>query len=247
MFNEDILDKVKRLQNLMIACATGQQAQDHEYQTLRSELASNSITRDRIPAFVKQCSDLAQFWGWIKYEKGRYAERRDLIWAAFSPLRQHLEFGQSSPANETSLIAITTLNAEHVSELWQKALDRREIDPEGAITAARTLLESVCKTILDDLAVDYGANPDLPKLWLIVAEQLNLAPSQHSEVVFKQILGSCQSIVNSLGAIRNKVGDSHGQGRLPVKPKPRHAELAINLAGSMSAFLVSTWKERGKV
>lgn len=247
MFNEDVLDKVKRLQNLMIACATGQQAQDHEYQALRSELASTSITRDRIPAFVKQCSDLAQFWGWIKYEKGTYAERRNLIWAGFSPLRQHLEFDQSSPANETSLIAITNLNAEHVSELWQKALDRREIDPEGAITAARTLLESVCKTILDDLKVDYGTNPDLPKLWSIVAEQLNLAPSQHSEAVFKQILGSCQSIVNSLGAIRNKVGDSHGQGRLPIKPKPRHAELAINLAGSMSAFLVSTWKERGAV
>ncbi|ESQ81904.1 hypothetical protein AEAC466_19430, partial [Asticcacaulis sp. AC466] len=65
-------------------------------------------------------------------------------------------------------------------------------------------------------------------------------------VVFKSILGNCQSIVNYLGAIRNKIGDAHGQGRLPVKPKPRHAELVVNLAGSMSAFLVATWKDRQK-
>jgi hypothetical protein len=29
-----------------------------------------------------------------------------------------------------------------------------------------------------------------------------------------------------------------------VKPKARHAELAVNLAGTMAAFLVATWKER---
>jgi hypothetical protein len=26
-----------------------------------------------------------------------------------------------------------------------------------------------------------------------------------------------------------------------VKPAPRHAELVVNLAGSMATFLVSTW------
>jgi hypothetical protein len=38
-------------------------------------------------------------------------------------------------------------------------------------------------------------------------------------------------------------GDAHGQGRNPIRPTPRHAELAVNLAGTMAAFLVSTWKE----
>ncbi|WP_368854819.1 abortive infection family protein [Methylosinus sp. Ce-a6] len=58
------------------------------------------------------------------------------------------------------------------------------------------------------------------------------------------MLGNRQSVVNHLGAIRNKIGDAHGRGRRPVKPKPRHAELAVNLAGTMASFLVSTWKER---
>jgi hypothetical protein len=29
-----------------------------------------------------------------------------------------------------------------------------------------------------------------------------------------------------------------------VKPKPRHAELAVNLAGTMASFLVATWREQ---
>jgi len=50
--------------------------------------------------------------------------------------------------------------------------------------------------------------------------------------------------VNRLGTLRNKISDSHGQGRRPVRPKARHAELAVNLAGTMVAFLVATWKDR---
>jgi len=98
--------------------------------------------------------------------------------------------------------------------------------------------------ILDDAQVPYPDDADLPKLWNLAAEQLNLAPRQHEEKVFKSILGNCQAVVNLLGAIRNRIGDAHGQGRRPVKPKPRHAELAVNLAGTMAAFLVSTWKDR---
>lgn len=106
------------------------------------------------------------------------------------------------------------------------------------------LVETVCKHILDDAEVHYPEDADLPKLWAVTAEQLNLAPQQHQEGVFKSILGNCQSVVNNLAAIRNRVGDAHGQGRKQVKPKPRHAELAVNLAGTMAAFLVATWKER---
>ncbi|MYG04596.1 MAG: abortive infection family protein, partial [Acidobacteriia bacterium] len=67
---------------------------------------------------------------------------------------------------------------------------------------------------------------------------------QHTEPVFKNILGNCQSVVGNLAAIRNKLGDAHGQGRRQVRPRPRHAELAVNLAGSMAMFLISTWSER---
>ena len=134
------------------------------------------------------------------------------------------------------------LDTQYISEAWDKARTRRHDDPEGAITAARTLLESVCKHILDEINVEYGDNADLPKLYGLTAEGLNLAPSQHTEDAFKKILGGAQSVVNGLANLRNRIGDAHGQGKRPVKPLPRHAELAVNMAGSMASFLLTTFE-----
>ena len=117
-------------------------------------------------------------------------------------------------------------------------------DPEGAITAARTLIECVCKHILDDQGVTYEDSADLPKLYRLASETLNIAPSQHTEKVFKQILGGCAAVVDGLGSLRNRLGDAHGKGSRTTKPAPRHAQLAVNLAGSMTSFLVATWQVR---
>lgn len=127
---------------------------------------------------------------------------------------------------------------------WEAALDRRATDPAGAITLARTLLEDVCRWLLAELNVAVSDQDDLPSLYRKLSKALKLAPDDHSEQVFKQILGSCQSVVESLGALRNKLGDAHGGGPKKAKPAARHAELAVNLSGSMATFLVATWEAR---
>ena len=124
------------------------------------------------------------------------------------------------------------------------ALDRRSDDPQGAITLARTLLEDVCKWLLHELGEDSADTDDLPVLYRKLSKSLNLAPDDHSERVFKQILGSCQSIVEALGALRNRLGDAHGSGPKRARPLSRHAELAVNLSGSMATFLIATWQAR---
>jgi hypothetical protein len=166
-----------------------------------------------VPEFVRRYRDLGQFWQFIKSKFKHYPERREFIWGSFSPLIDYLEAFDRSPGSQPIGENTTRLRSRHVHAAWQKALDRRVADPEGAITAARTLLESVCKHILDDAGVAYANDADLPKLWATTAESLNLAPHQHQEKLFKTILGNCQSVVNSLGALRNKIGDAHGSGR----------------------------------
>lgn len=151
------------------------------------------------------------------------------------------------PSDEPVSESLAEFDAPHVHSVWSKAIDRRETDPEGAITIARTLLETICKHILDDLGIQYNENADLRRLYKPTAEALSLAPSQHTEKVFKQILGGCTSVVEGLDSLRNELSDSHGKGRLPVKSAARHAELAVNLAGAMSTFLVSTWKDRKEI
>ena len=97
---------------------------------------------------------------------------------------------------------------------------------------------------MDEQQIGYDENADLPKLYSTVASTLNLAPSQHSEKIVRQILGGCQAVVEGLGAVRNRLGDAHGKGRTAPKPAPRHAELTVNLAGTMATFLVATWESR---
>lgn len=149
-----------------------------------------------------------------------------------------IKFNQISKLIEENI----SFDEEHIHEQWQKALDRKYEDPEGAITTARTLIETVLKTILKEKGIDYE-NKDLSELYKEVAKLLNLAPENHQEKIFRQILGGANGIVSGLGTLRNKMSDSHGIGSARVKPKERHSELAVNLAGSMALFIYKTYKE----
>jgi hypothetical protein len=79
------------------------------------------------------------------------------------------------------------LNSESIMVIWQKAISRKDNDPEGAITIARTLLESGLKRIVDELKIYYSMNLDLHELYKLVPNELHLSPEQHDEKLFKQI------------------------------------------------------------
>lgn len=137
--------------------------------------------------------------------------------------------------------------ALYIHQEWSKSLERRETDPEGAITTARTLLETTRKHLLDELGIPYEEKADLPKLYRLTSEALTLAPNQQSESVIRQVCGGCTAVVEGLGALRNREGDAHGRGKYKTRPAGRHAGFAVNLAGALAVFLVSSWQERSKV
>jgi hypothetical protein len=135
------------LENLLVSYATGGPERDADYQALRDRLMSDADRRRSLPEFVRTSRNLRQFWSYIKKWE-TYQERREELWTAFGPFFESLS-DEGHPVDTTAAEALATLDAEHVKAAWQKALDRRRTDPEGAITAARTMLESVCKLILD--------------------------------------------------------------------------------------------------
>jgi hypothetical protein len=237
---ESLSERVEALQNLLIAHATGETADANEYKKLRHEIVNDPLLKDIAPRFLKTCRTSAEFWQFIKYEYQHYSERRDFVWNSFRPLFERLDGEASTPADQNVATALEQFDPDTVHRLWAKALERRVADPEGAITLARTILETVCKHILDARTVTYANDSDLPALYKLVAKALNLAPSQHSETIFRQILGGCTAVVEGLGALRNRLSDAHGQGKKVVRPAARHAELAVNLAGSTAIFLVAT-------
>jgi hypothetical protein len=231
-----LLFEVEALQILLVSHATGGAEEEAEFTRLRQIVLAEADLEA-----LKTCRSLGQFWQFIKAKYSTYAERRTYLWDEFRPLLEVLERGSLSPSDRTVSIAIEKFDSAHVIAAWNKALERRSSDPEGAITIARTLLESVCKHILEEAQAAYDESPDLNKLYRQTAEVLNIAPSQHTEEVFKQILGGCTAVVEGLGALRNRLSDSHGIGKVGVKPASRHAELAVNLAGTLAVFLLATW------
>ena len=62
---------------------------------------------------------------------------------------------QIQPADRIVSEALASFDEVSVHAVWQRAVARRETDPEGAITLARTLLEAVCKHVLDRSGVTY--------------------------------------------------------------------------------------------
>ena len=241
---DSLVERAIMMENLMIARATGGFADTDLYELLRREFIANETLRPLLPDFVRTCRTLDVFWPYIKRRAATYADRSHIIGTAFVPLLDYLENRHRAPVDAAASATLQTFDSEGVHAVWEKALQRRHTDAEGAITIARTLLETVCKRILDDLQITYTDKEDLPKLYSTTASALNLAPNQHSEDAIKAILGGAIAVINGIGTLRNKLSDSHGRGGRPVKPAARHANLAVNMAGTLATFLVETHTER---
>jgi hypothetical protein len=57
-------------------------------------------------------------------------------------------------------------------------------DRDGAVTAARALVETTSKVILDEMGVPHQETWDLPKLYHEAASALGILAKQHTDVWF---------------------------------------------------------------
>ena len=108
---------------------------------------------------MKTTRTIDQFWNFIKGRFSTYQERREFLWGEFAPVLNYLEKKTTSPLEESIFF-----DEAHIHSQWQKALERKKIEPEGAITAARTLIESILKHILDEQDIGHNDAAELPEL-----------------------------------------------------------------------------------
>ena len=121
-------------------------------------------------------------------------------------------------------------------------------DPAAAISAAKELVESTCKVLLDALLVAYSNSDDLPALYKKVAETLRLnaeavpdsAPGSKSA---QKVLRTLSTTVQSLAELRNELGLGHGRA-VPSPALERHARLSFNACVTVVEFLLDTWHAR---
>jgi Abortive infection C-terminus len=89
-------------------------------------------------------------------------------------------------------------------------------DPEDAVTAGSSIIESVCRSILIKLGVPLPDKKDIDGLMRAVQAPLGLSPGQRNiplkvERDVRQILGGLTSVAKGVGALRTHGGDAHGR------------------------------------
>jgi hypothetical protein len=243
---EDVFERMLELRGLLISRARNETVDPNAYMRLRKELMPILPVRAKLPDFVRTSFTLSDFWAFIQPKFDSYAARQAFLNEQFEPVLSELDPAKQAPADKAVSDTLERVDWEHVQEAWTKALNRRDNDPDGAVTSARSLVESVCKHVLDEGNEPYDQSEKLPKLYSQAAKLLKLSPEQHTEQKLKQILQGCTSVVHGLAAVRNDMSDSHGKPKYGYKAEPRHAEFAVNVAGALASFLVRTWEARNE-
>lgn len=227
-----------------LSTGRGSETSYEDYEHSRANLLSQPELLPRLPHWVSSCRYGGQFWSLMKNTSSNYQGRREFIWESLSPVFDYVEQGFTEPSCMSLEALLSNCTSVSVVDCWRKIHVRRISDPEGTITIARSLVESTCKYILEELGESYTNKDDLPRLYKKTAHAMHLSPGQHNEQIFKQILSGCSSVIDGFAALRNDLGDAHGKGKIKSSPSARHADLAVNLAGTISTFLISTYEER---
>jgi hypothetical protein len=122
-------------------------------------------------------------------------------------------------------------------------------DPAAAIGAAKELVESTCRFILDDYGVTYDERTaSLTDLYKLTATELRLTreavpESAKGSRASHRVLQNLTTAVQSLAELRNELGLGHGR-TTPSPALARHARLAANSARAVVEFLLETWHSR---
>ncbi len=146
--------------------------------------------------------------------------------------------------------AVEVLSLAYVHELEAKIDQRLTVaDLDGAITAARTMLEAVLVELEKQLTGTPGDyKGDLPRQFKAVAKRLRIDDERTDlDDNFKQVARGLVQVVNGLAPIRNKMSDGHARERTP---EFHHARVTVNAAKTVATFLVESYlvqRERGLV
>jgi hypothetical protein len=135
-------------------------------------------------------------------------------------------------------------NFVEINVEFDRAIANIETNPRDSITAACTILESLCKVYIEDEGLEPPSKQTVKPLWGVVQRHLHLDPSSLQDKDLTQILSGLTSIVDGIGSLRTHTGSAHGRGRKSYKPSPRHARLAVNAAHTLTTFLLETWTAR---
>jgi hypothetical protein len=125
----------------------------------------------------------------------------------------------------------------------QRALQNVASDPEAAVTAACSLLESLFKVYIADEKLPLPSDQSIKPLWRVVQQHIGWDTATADDDI-KRVLGAMSTLVDGIGSLRTHAGSAHGHGRATYKLQGRHATLAVNASYTLATFVIQTWNQR---
>lgn len=138
-------------------------------------------------------------------------------------------------------------SSQYLSKQIELMLKMQSENPTDAIGKAKELIESCCKTILDNKGVAWDKNWDMSKLTGETLSLLNLTPKSIADTDpvsenIKAVLGNLRGISTKLAEIRNPYGSGHGKSASFTGLETRHAKLAVGCSITFVTFLWDTYE-----
>lgn len=140
-------------------------------------------------------------------------------------------------------------SSEYLSSQIDLMLKMQSENPTEAIGKAKELVESCCKTILDENEIEWDKNWDVGQLTGETVKILKLMPKDIPDTApaateIKAILGNLRAIATNLAALRNPYGSGHGKSATYKGLEERHAKLAVGSSITLVSFLWDTHEMR---
>lgn len=156
----------------------------------------------------------------------------------------------SVPLEPSAEYLKSKFNSDYMTEQIELLMKMRTEKPTDAIGKSKDLIESCCKTILDNQGVEWDKDWSVAHLAKETAKTLGvdgnaLDPSNsESDRIAKQILGSLQGIASGVAEFRNKYGTGHGKSASFKELPVRHAKLAVGAAVTLVEYYWETYEWR---
>lgn len=187
------------------------------------------------------------YWG---SSISRYDERYARIYQKCKAIMDRMEGGSSVIAKTADNLK-EKFSSEYMSKQIELMVSMQSTNPTNAIGMAKELIESCCKTILEDLGIAWSKTDDVPQLTNKTMDALNLLPAsiqatdQGADAV-KAVLGNLRAIPSKLAEIRNPFGSGHGKSASFQGLEERHAKLAVGSSITFVDFIWSTYENQKK-
>lgn len=139
-------------------------------------------------------------------------------------------------------------NSDYIDTFQKEMFENITKNPTVAIGQAKELIESCCKTILEEENIVINKDWDINQLVDETLKILELTPKQvdlkekGSENI-KALLGNLKSIPNYLAQLRNLYGNGHGKSKNFKTLTERHAKLAVGASLTFVGFVWETYNQ----